>query len=119
MVVTPWTDTTMRLAVPAELVDEANRAASVFDPNLRGDLTFPEPNVPEGNPTHSLCRTQLVLPFVPMLQRPRDPQLWFGVLSAMAAERERELGLTIDDVVELCDEFLFDGECDFLTEPPN
>ena len=114
-----WTDTPMRLAVPDALRDKANLAASVFDPNLRGDLTFPEANVPESAPTHSMCRTQLVLGFVPMLMRPRDPAMWFGVLSAMAAERGRELGLTIDDVVELCDEFLFDGECDFLTEPPN
>ena len=113
-----WTSTKLPLAVPADLIDEANRAASVFDPNSRGDLTFPEPNVPESAPTHSMCRTQLVLEFVPMLRHPRDPQLWFGVLSAMAAERERELGLTFEDVVELCNEFLFDDECDFLTEPP-
>ena len=116
---TTWTPAKLRLAVPAALVNEARRAAAIFDPNLRGDLTFPEPNVPEGNPTHSLCRTQLVTDFVPMLQRPRDPQMWFGVLTQMAAERERELGLTFEDVEELCDAFLFDGECDFLTDPPN
>jgi hypothetical protein len=116
MVVSEWTDTPLPLAVPAALRDKANLAAAVFDPNSRGDLTFPEPNVPEGNPTHSMCRTQLVLEFVPMLQRPRQPEVWFGVLSQMAAERGRELGLTYEDVVELCNEFLFDDECDFLTE---
>ena len=107
-----------RLAVPADpsLVAIGNQVAAIFDPDTGGAQTFTDANrieTPMGD--YHLIQTQLVEGYDVMLRSPRDPQLWFGALSQMAAERGRPMP-SYDEIVLVCNAVLFDDECDVLEE---
>lgn len=110
----PWTEH-YRLAIPAALIPLGNKAAALFDPHGGGQYTFTVANAPADNPTHCLIRTQLVDGYQHLLKAPRDPATWFDLLSALADEKGLP-ALTLEEVTTMCDAFLFDDECDILTE---
>lgn len=131
---TQWTSNKLRIAIPEEYRDLGNKAASLFDPNVAGELTFPIANAyirlnsesaeenfdPElenviAQPdidvtaTHCLASSLFVIDFVPMLIY-RDPNIWEGVLSQMSEQRGKET-LSREEIETLCNVLLFDEEC--------
>jgi hypothetical protein len=123
-----WASTKLPLAVPAEHRALGNRAADIFGPNTREDLTFPDANAfiaPEDYdpiidsdipPTHCLAKSQFVLEFVPLLET-RNPDQWEPLLAQMASVKGKE-PLTREEVETLCEALLFGSECNNLVRVP-
>ena len=106
-----WTEN-LPIAIPSEHRDIANRAAFLFDPDQRGDLTFHE-----GGDV-IVIKTQLKQDFVPMFERPRNVENWYNLLKEKAIQKGVE-PLTQEEVALLCEELLFHEECDPYVEQGN
>lgn len=120
----------IQMYYPASLKDAANAAAAILDPDTGGELTFQE--VIEVNGAEYVTASIPIFPWAPdeypELQAAgfhnhgdiiatRNPQLWLASLTALAAERGREMTLTTDDVAALCAGLLIDDEIQNATLP--
>lgn len=120
----------LQMAYPAALKSAANAAAAILDPDTGGPLTFTE--VVEIGELPYVTASIPIFPWepdeYPHLQaagyhnhgdiiRTRNAQLWLASLTALAAERGREMTMTADDVAALCAGLLIDEEIQNATLP--
>lgn len=113
------------MAYPASLIAEANAAASVLDWDTGGGQTFDSERTVEVNGEPCVVADVPFFEFAPNeypalratgiqtfgdIVKRRNPAEWWAALQMLAAERGRELPLTMDDVTALCDGLLLDDE---------
>lgn len=112
-------------AIPASIADIAAQAAYILDPDSGGALTYTDAYTIEiGGETYYRADLPIwtidpgVYPELDSLGmtscadilRSRNPDIWFAVLTQLAAARGREFTLTYEQVATLATSMLFDEE---------
>lgn len=103
-----WTERTP-VAVPWDLIIEANHLAAVIDPDVGGALTFSADRTVGG---YAIARIQFYSDFLPLIER-RDPDEWYAVMTEIAEARGREL-LTREEIEALCSSMKIGDEVEQL-----
>jgi spermidine/putrescine-binding protein len=117
--------TRLATAIPASLAEIAAQAAFILDPDTGGALTYTDAYSATINgalhyradlpmwtltPGDYPALDALGMTSYADILRSRSPDLWFAVLTQLAAERGREFTLSPEQVAELAGAMLFDEE---------